>query len=75
MNISYIYGKLVKLFSGHGIGSLYPIILLDSLIVKLLKPKYVTIDGHKIFLDSQDSLRLSTNGEFEPLEISLLKKR
>ena len=74
MKLLSTYGKIVKLLSGHGIGSLYPIIVLDSLFVRLLRPKFVHINGHKIFIDNQDSLRLSTNHEFEPTAIKVFAK-
>jgi FkbM family methyltransferase len=45
-----------------------------AIIINLLKSNSATVHGHKIYLDSEDSLRLSINGVYEPFETDLLKK-
>lgn len=42
--------------------------------VRSLKSDFAVIDGHKMFLDSADSLALSIYGVWEPLETDLVKK-
>ncbi len=48
--------------------------ILNSKIIPILRSDYVEIDGHKIFLDHKDSLRLSTRGYFEPYISELMRK-
>lgn len=69
----FIHKKIIHLFSGSGIGNLRPVIWLNNFIIKQLRPNYVNIQGNKIYLDSQDSLRLSY-GSYEPFETELIKK-
>ncbi len=72
--LARFYDRCVRLLRGSGIGRFYPVILLDHLIVKLLKSSQVTIDGHTLALDQQDSLRLSIHGLHEPLETAAIKE-
>ena len=72
--ILQIYKRIIKFFSGYGIGKLYPIKIIHGFIEHHLKQTFVRVDGHKMFLDSKDSLGLSVNGIFEPFETELVKK-
>jgi len=44
------------------------------IVVNFWKKDTIKIDGHKLFLDSEDSLRLSVYGKFEPFETEVIKK-
>lgn len=69
-----MYKKGVKILSGHGIGNFYPVKVINSFIISLLKSSFAEVQGHKMFLDSKDALSLSINGVYEPLETELAKK-
>lgn len=43
-------------------------------LIGRLKPKIVQIDGHTLELDSTDSLLLSVNGEYEPVESRIFRR-
>jgi len=42
--------------------------------MSFLKSKSVIIEGHKIYLDSMDSLRLSINKNYEPSKVAIVKR-
>lgn len=46
-----------------------------NLTLKYLKPKYVRIEGNTIFLDREDSLRLSIVGVYEPTMVGIFKEK
>ena len=69
-----IYKKAVKILSGHRIGNFYPIKVIHSFVISYLKSNFAEVQGHKMFLDSKDSLCLSINGVYEPFETELVKK-
>jgi FkbM family methyltransferase len=69
-----IYKKGVKILSGHGLGKFHRSRAVDNFIISLLKPDFAEVQGHRMFLDSIDSLRLSIHGVHEPLETELVKK-
>lgn len=69
-----LYKKTVAFISGHRIGRLYPIVVVHRFLVASLRPSSVRIDGHRIFLDPKDSLRLSIF-PYEPLETEIVKNR
>ena len=48
--------------------------VVDNFIVSLLKSDFAEVQGHKMFLDSKDDLRLSIHGVVEPFETELVKK-
>lgn len=69
-----IYKSLRTLLLGHGLLKLYPVRAIHILIFSHLKSNLVEAQGHKMFLDSKDSLRLSIYGVHEPFETELVKK-
>lgn len=69
-----MYRKGFKILDGSGIGSFYPVKVINSFIIKHLKSDFTETQGHKIFLDSKDSSRLSIMGTYEPFETELVKK-
>ncbi len=69
-----VYIKLTRIFSGSGLTKIYPLNHIYNFIRLHLKSDYIESNGHKIFLDSIDSLRLSTGGEHEFFELEIMKK-
>lgn len=71
-----IFRKGVKLLSGYGIGKFYPVkVTYNFLSSRLKNPNGVAeVQGHKMLLDSKDTLGLSVWGFYEPLETELVKK-
>jgi FkbM family methyltransferase len=69
-----IYGMVAKILSGHGIRKFYPVRAVKKFIISHLKPTFIKVNGHIMFLDPVDSLNLSINGVYEPLETELFKK-
>jgi FkbM family methyltransferase len=61
--------------SGHGLGRVKPIRWLYDHLYQWLKPRWVWVQGHRMFLDSQDTLELATREIYEPLETRLLLDR
>lgn len=62
-----------RFFTKKGIRA-KPLRVLNSRLIPFLKSDFVELDGHKIFLDPKDSLRLSTRGYFEPYITELMQK-
>lgn len=62
-----------RFFTEKGIRA-KPLRVLNSKVIQLLKSNFVELDGYKFFLDSKDSLRLSTRGYFEPYITELMQK-
>lgn len=69
-----MYKDATKILSGHGIGRFYPVRIINNFIISYLKSNFAEVQGHKMFLDSKDSLYLSINGVYEPFETELVKK-
>lgn len=69
-----IYRAIVKVLYGTGIEKFKPLRLIHDFFIRFLKTNTAIVDGHKMLLDSTDSLYLSINGEYEVLETSLVKK-
>ena len=67
---------IVNLFYGHGLERLYPVkIVLNFLTTKLKKTDaLVVVQGHRMLLDSRDSLGLSIWGIHEPLVTKIFEK-
>lgn len=64
------YRIIRPLLIGYGIGRLYPI----QYLLKQLKSNFAVVQGHKMFLDSKDSLGLSLKGVHEEFETELVKR-
>lgn len=69
-----IHSFLKKTLGGFGLEHLFPINIFYKLLVKSIKSDYAVVCGHKMFLDSQDSLNLSVNGIYEPTETELINR-
>lgn len=75
-NFFFIFVKTVaKPLRGRDLNR-FPIVRMTlNLILRKFKPKYVIVDGYKIILDRDDSLRLSIVGVYEPLMFKLFKEK
>jgi FkbM family methyltransferase len=69
-----IYNTTFRLIGGHGIGKYFPFNIAHKFVLSRIKSRVTEIDGHKMFLDSKDVLRLSIRGSHEPLATNLVKK-
>lgn len=72
--LSKSYQAARSVFDGCGICKIYPFRSLNNLILKYIKSDFIVIGGHKMFLDSEDSLGLSTGSNYEEFETELIKK-
>ncbi len=68
------YKNLVERLSGHGLKKYSLIHKIDNYTKSKLKTDYSIVQGHKMYLDSNDHLSLSIFGVYEPLETNLVKK-
>jgi FkbM family methyltransferase len=72
--LQYIFKCLSRLLSGHGLGRSPIVANMYLKLAKRLLPDVITFRGHKIYLDSPDSMRLSINGQYcEEYELSLFE--
>lgn len=71
------YQKAIKRWGGRDLHKLYPIGALNQFFVRnvlyRLKSDFVEIQGHKLFLDANDSLGLSVYGRWEPFETEIIQ--
>lgn len=72
--LSKSYQAVRSVFDGCGICKIYPFRSLNNRILKYIKSDFIVIGGHKMFLDSEDSLGLSTGSNYEEFETELIKK-
>lgn len=77
-SIKYPFQVILKwvsnIFLGSGIGRYKVVAWLYHLIVPLLRPDYVSVDGYRIYLDKKDALSLSVLGFYEPSVGQAIKK-
>lgn len=71
--IKNLFVKFFRAFRKSGVGRFYGINILVKLLIPLIKSNIADVDGHKIFLDRKDSLRLSICGNYEPFETAIVK--
>ena len=69
-----IHKRVTRMLSVFGIGKFYYVKTLNKRILSYFKSDFAEVQGHKMFLDSEDSLRLSINGVYEPFETELVKR-
>ncbi len=72
--LTLFYKELVRVLKPLRLERLRFVQFCNNLLVSSLKSDYVEVQGHKMILDSRDSLRLSINGVYEPLETEILIK-
>lgn len=70
----FLYKHFALGLSQNKIGNLQIIASLHSTIISFLKPEAVAVFGNKIFLDPQDSLRLSIKQIHDPIQTNQIKK-
>lgn len=71
------FDKMVFLlfsYEGFGLQRYRSIRIIFEFFASRLRSNFIEIGGHKMFLDSRDSLCLSINGVYEPLETEIIKK-
>lgn len=68
------FKKIMKVFSGKGFRRFYLVKVIYNFIIKNSIPDVVDVQGHKMYLDSKDSLHLSFNDIHEELETEIFKK-
>lgn len=72
--LTWAYKKSENIISESGLGK-YPLVQRGGRLVRSkLKSNFIIKDEHKIFLDSKDSLKLSTVGSHENFETDIVKK-
>jgi FkbM family methyltransferase len=71
--LKYLYGLATRLFLGTGIRRIPIVRKLDDFIVWMIKSDSVIIDGHKLFVDKNDSLRYSCSESYEPFQTEVSK--
>ncbi len=69
-----MYRISATLLSGYGLTRYFPLNVISTKFISYLKSSSVEIEGHKMFLDPEDSLGLSTRGSFEPFETEVVKR-
>ena len=69
-----MYKKGEDFLSGRGLNKYYVVKIGAKFLQSRLKSNFVEVDGHKMYLDSLDSLRLSINGIYEEFETGIVKK-
>lgn len=69
-----LYRKITPFLSGRGLGNYRFIQVLDSYFTSHLRSDFITIHGHKMYLDSTDSIGLSIKGTFEEFETESIQK-
>jgi len=72
--LSFLYKKGEQMLSGYGLDGYYVVKTLSSSIRSYLKSNFVEANGHKMYLDPNDSLCLSINGIYEEFETQVVKK-
>src|SRR2546427_9874353 len=65
--------KSVKALSTLGLGRVGILRKASLSIQSKLKSNFVNVQGHLMFLDSEDSLGLSSNPIYEPIETAIVK--
>ncbi|OGM22849.1 hypothetical protein A2961_01665 [Candidatus Woesebacteria bacterium RIFCSPLOWO2_01_FULL_39_21] len=70
-----IYRAVIFILGRYGIGGFHLIRVAHCFVRRKLISNFIFVQGHKMFLDSKDSLNLSiNNGVFEKFETELIKK-
>jgi FkbM family methyltransferase len=70
----FLYKKINNVFSRHNAGRFPFLYKLNIFLISKLITNHTVINGQKMYLDKKDSLALSINKTFEPVETELVKK-
>lgn len=72
-----LFRKGMSFFSGRGLTRFGPLRSMRSLVLRFyqsrLTPRVARVQGHKMYLDSRDSLLLALSGVHEPTETRLVR--
>jgi len=68
-----LYKLTRRLFRGHGLGGIHFIAVSREFVRRHIRATSAVIDGHPMILDAHDTLELSLNGIYEPVETELAK--
>ena len=68
------YRKTTGILSSLGFGRIRLLIGVERFLRSQIKPDFIEIDGHKLFLDKLDSLELFLHGSYEEFETETVKK-
>jgi FkbM family methyltransferase len=72
--IAYLFSKVSRLLAGHGLGRNAVVAWIYVGIAKMILPDFIFYRGHKIWVDSPNSLGLSVFGHYtEEFELSLFE--
>ena len=71
--VAKVYGKIEKALGGRGLSKYKIVNYVAHSVISSIKQDYAIVDGRKMILDPQDSLRLSINGVYEEVETELVK--
>jgi FkbM family methyltransferase len=69
-----IYKKVYEILAGRGIGKFYLVRVINRFVISRLRSPVAAVDGHKMFLDSRDTLKISIRGIYEPMGTEVVKK-
>jgi len=69
------YKKLRKILGGKGIGGLPLVKNVNKFVVSRVHSDFANIQGHKMYLDPDDSLQLSIKEIYEPYETGLIQNQ
>ncbi|HEV8229082.1 MAG TPA: FkbM family methyltransferase [Candidatus Limnocylindria bacterium] len=64
----------MRSLGGRGLGRIPGVTRAHAMAKSLLKSTYTEVDGHRMYLDPQDSLELSLRGGYSPLQTSVVKE-
>lgn len=71
----YLYKKIIKAIPyKNKIKSFYPIGVVYRFVISNLRTNFAEVQGHKMFLDSLDSLNLSIYEKYEPRLLEVIEK-
>jgi len=71
--LAAIFRFLAEHFAKTNLAELYVVKVVGDWVASMSRAEMVEHDGHTIFLDDRDSLRLSVRGYFEPFQTELVK--
>lgn len=70
-----LFKKVAYPFRGRHLNRFKIVRTALNLTLRLIKPPYVIVDKNRMFLDKDDSMRLSIVGVYEPTTVKLLQKK
>ena len=68
------YKRIVQALGGHGLGRLPGVQSVHRFVRAQLKSSYAEIEGHQMHVDRLDSLNISVDGVYSPLQTAVVKK-